>query len=180
MLAGPVSAVEYLTNGNFEQPLDVGWIDTVESSAGSFLFDRADTFGQSSPGFAAKSYKYLARYASLRQTVDVPDVDLTLNFEGRFKIGGGSSTCWPVASIWLRYADANGLELGNTRICWRSQYATWAKSDTVNIIDVGDTTGAWHPYSINLRQEIANNLPGVNADNVAKVTIDLFAYDNGT
>lgn len=179
-LAGPVAADEFLVNGDFEQPLDVGWTDTVESSAGSFAFSREDTFGQPTPGYAAKVYKYLAKYASLRQTVDVPDVDLTLNFDARLKIGGGSSTCWPVASLWVRYQDASGLELGNTRICLSSVYSTWARSDTVSIIEITDTTGAWHNYTLNLRDELTTNLPGINPDNVKKITVDLFAYDNGT
>ena len=179
-LAGPVTADELLVNGGFEQTLDVGWTDTVANEAGTFAFERADTFGQPTPGFAAKVTKYLARYASLRQTVDVPSVDLTLSFDGRFKIAGGSSTCWPVASLWIRYADASGVELGNTRICRSSIYSTWASSDTVHKIEVSDTTGAWDNYSINLREELATNLPGINPDNVKKVTVDLFAYDNGT
>jgi hypothetical protein len=180
MLAGPATANEFLVNGDFEQPLDVGWTDTVASEAGTFAFERADTFGQPTPGFAAKVTKYLARYASLRQTVDVPNLDLTLSFDGRFKIAGGSSTCWPVASLWIRYSDLSGVELGNTRICRSSEYSTWVSSDTVHLIEISDTTGAWHNYSVNLKQELAANLPGINPDNVKKVTVDLFAYDNGT
>jgi hypothetical protein len=180
MLAWPDVAGELLVNGDFEQAIDVGWTDTVQNEAGSFSFDRADTFGQPTPGFAAKVHKELARYASLSQTVDVPNVDLTLTFDGRLKIGGGSSTCWPVASVWVRYADASGLELGNTRICLSSVYSTWTKSDTVSLLEITDTTGAWHNYSLDLKQELANHLSGINPDNVKKITIDLFAYDNGT
>jgi len=180
MLAGPAAAGEILVNGDFEQPLDVGWTDTVENEAGFFMFERADTFGQPNSGFAAKAYKELARYASLRQTVDVPSVDLTLSFDGRFQIGGGSSTCWPVASFWVRYEDASGLELGNTRICRSSVYSTWTKSDTVSLIEIADTTGAWHNYTLNLREELTTKLPGITADEVKKITIDLYAYDNGT
>jgi len=180
MLAGPGAAGEFLVNGDFEQALDVGWTDTVENEAGLFAFERADTFGQPTPGFAAKVHKELARYASLRQTVDVPNVDLTLTFDGRFLIGGGSSTCWPVASLWVRYADASGFELGNTRICLSSVYSTWTKSDTVSMIDVTDTTGAWHNYALDLKDELANHLPGIDPDSVRKITVDLYAYDNGT
>jgi hypothetical protein len=179
MLAGPAVAGELLVNGDFEQPLDVGWTDTAKVEVGTYLFERADTFGQPAPGYAAKAYKMLARYASLYQTVDVADVDLALSFDARLKIGGGSSTCWPVASVWVRYADASGLELGNTRFYLHDQYATWAKSDTVSLIDVSDTTGAWHNYALDLRQELTH-LPGINAEAVKKITIDLYAYDNGT
>jgi len=180
LLAGPAAAGELLVNGDFEQALDVGWTDTVENEAGLFAFDRADTFGQPTPGFAAKVHKELARYASLRQTVDVPNVDLTLTFDGRFLIGGGSSTCWPVASVWVRYGDAAGLELGNTRICLSSVYSDWTKSDTVSLIEIADTTGAWHNYTLELKDELTNHLPGINPDSVRKITIDLYAYDNGT
>ena len=180
MLAGPATADELMANGDFEQLIDVGWTDSVANEAGLFFFDRADTFGQPTPGFAAKVHKELARYASLRQTVDVADAGLTLTFDARLKIGGGSSTCWPVASVWVRYVDATGLELGNTRICLSSVYSTWTKSDTVSLIEITDTTGAWHNYSLDLTQELTNHLSGINPDNVKKITIDLFAYDNGT
>jgi hypothetical protein len=180
LTAGAASAVEFLVNGDFEQALEVGWTDTVALEAGTFAFERADTFGQPTPGSAAKVTKYLARYASMRQTVDVPSADLTLSFDGRLKIAGGSSTCWPVASFWVRYQDASGLELGNTRICLSSMYSTWASSDTVHLIEIDDTTSAWHDYSLNLADELAANLPGISAADVAKVTVDLFAYDNGT
>lgn len=180
ILVGPALADEFLINGDFEQPLDVGWTDTVLSQAGSYAFSREDTFGQPMPGYAAKVYKYLARFASLRQTVDVTSLDLSLSFDGRFKIAGGSSTCWPVASLWIRYADANGTELGNTRICRSSVYSTWTSSDTVHIIEITDTTGAWNNYTVNLQEEVSTNLPGVKPEDVAKVTVDLFAYDNGT
>ena len=180
ILAWPVRASEYLVNGNFEQLIDIGWSDSVANEAGLFYFDRADTFGQPTPGFAVEVHKELARYASLRQTVDVADAGLTLTFDARLKIGGGSSTCWPVASVWVRYADATGIELGNTRICLSSVYSTWTKSDTVSLIEITDTTGAWHNYSLDLTQELTNHLTGINPDNVKKITIDLFAYDNGT
>jgi hypothetical protein len=180
MLAWPAVAGELLVNRDFEQPLDVGWTDTVQNEAGSFFFERADTFGQPTPGFAAKVHKELARYASLRQTVDVADANLTLNFDARLKIGGGSSTCWPVASVWVRYVDASGLELGNTRICLSSVYSTWTKSDTVSIVEITDTTGAWHNYSLDLMQELTTHLTGISPADVKKITIDLFAYDNGT
>jgi hypothetical protein len=179
-LALPAAAGELLVNGDFEQPLDVGWTDTVQLEAGTYFFGHADTLGQPSPGFAAVVHKELARYAALRQTVDVPDVDFVLSFDARLEIGGGSSTCWPVASVWVRYADAAGLELGNTRICRSSVYSTWAKSDTVSIIEIADTPGAWNHYSLDLAQELADHLAGINPADVKKVTIDLFAYDNGT
>jgi hypothetical protein len=44
-LAGLASA-NLLVNGDFEQPIDVGWADTAVNAAGSATFTRSDTLGQ--------------------------------------------------------------------------------------------------------------------------------------
>ena len=177
-LAGFGSADNLLVNGDFEQPLEVGWTDTVVGSTGLFSFTRADTLGQPTPGFAASVYKTLASYASLSQTVDVPGVDLTLQFDGKLEIGGGSSTCWPVAAFYIRYRDAAGASLGNTCIYLHDQYCTWANSDTQHLIDI-TSPGVWTPFTLNIASELAN-LPGIPPSSVSKVTFDLFSFDNGT
>jgi hypothetical protein len=176
LLSGTGTA-NLLTNGDFEQPLDVGWTDTVYSQAGTFLYDRSDTFGLGA-GYSAKVYKYLASFASLRQAVAVPGADLTLTFDARLAIGGGSSTCWPVAALFVRYLNASGSELGAT--CYYNHHpdADWADNDTQNLIEV--TSLEWNHYQLRIAEELSTNLPGVNAADVAQVMVDLFAYDNGT
>jgi hypothetical protein len=178
-LAGSGFAVELLTNGDFEQPLDVGWTDTVVGSTGVAVFEHSDTLGQPVPGFAARVKKDLASYASLSQTVSVPDADLALSFDGRLSIGGGSSSCWPVAAFVVRYLDGTGVSLGNTKLYLHDQYCNWVDSDTQNLIDV-NTPGVWTPFSLNISNELASNLPGVNAANVRQVTLEFFSFDNGT
>jgi len=170
-------AAEFLVNGDFEQTIDVGWHETANVLAGTHSFDRWDSLGQPAPGYAARVYKYLGYYASLSQTVDVPDANLLLSFDGRFVIGGGTSISWPVASFWVRYLNEAGVELGNTRLYLPSTYATWASSETVSLRKV-ESDGAWHNYSINIAQELAANLPGVAAADVRKVRLDVFAYDS--
>ena len=179
LLNGLAQATELLINGDFEQALDVGWTDTVVGTTGSYFFERTDTLGQPTPGFAARVYKYLASYASLSQTVDVPDVNLNFSLHGRLRIGGGSSTCWPVAAIILRYKNSSGSELGNTKMWVHSEYATWTSSDTAHLIEI-NTPETWETYGLDVAQEIASYLPGVNPTEVRKVTIELYAYDNGT
>ncbi len=173
------ASANLLVNGDFEQPFSVGWRDTVSDFGGEYRIERSDTLGQPVPGHAARVYKFLAEFASLYQTVDVPGPDLSLEFDARFSIDGGSSTCWPVASLWVRYQNAFGAELGNTRFYRHSPYATWVRSDTVNLIEVTDN-GVWRHYSLDIAQELATNLRGVNPAQVRKVTIDLFAYGSGT
>ena len=177
-LAGLASA-ELLLNGDFEQTLDVGWKETTYQVTGNFSYDRWDTMGQPTPGYAARSHKYLAKYAALAQTVLVDNVDLTLSFDARFQIGGGSSTCWPVAAFIIRYRDISGNELGNTKYYKHDAYATWANSDTAHLIDVSGVSG-WQNYALDLRQEVTSSLPGVNPDLVRNVSIEIYAYDNGT
>jgi len=177
-LAGLASA-NLLVNGDFEQTIDVGWDTLAGNEAGGDTFTWSDTLGQPSPGKAVAVRKYLARFASMSQTVDVPGVNLTLTFDGRLEIGGGSSTCWPVASFVVRYLDSAGTSLGNTKIYLHDQYCTWASSDTQSLIDI-TTPGVWTPFSLDVADELSKNLPGIAAANVKKLTIDLYAYDNGT
>jgi hypothetical protein len=177
-LVGLASA-NLLVNGDFEQTIDVGWDTIAENSAGGDTFTWSDTLGQPSPGYAVAVRKYLGKYASMSQTVDIPDVNLTLTLDGRLEIGGGSSTCWPVASFVVRYLDSSGVSLGNTMLYLYDQYCTWATSDTQSLIDV-TTPGVWTPFSLDIADELSKHLPGVDPGCVKKLTVDLYAYDNGT
>jgi uncharacterized protein (DUF779 family) len=177
-LAGLASA-NLLVNGDFEQTIDVGWDTTAANLAGGDTFTYADTLGQPSPGYAVAVRKYLASNASMHQTVDIAGVNLTLTFDGCLETGGGSSTCWPVASFVVRYLDSIGVSLGNTKIYLHDQYCDWASSDTQSLIDI-TTPGVWTPYSLNIARELSTHLPGIDPASVKKLTIDLYAYDNGT
>lgn len=170
---------QLVVNGDFEQPLDVGWSDTVVGYVGEARFERSDTLGQPVPGFAARVYKTLASYASLYQTVEIPDLDVTLSFDARFRIGGGSSTCWPVAVFMVRYLDESGRHLGKTRFYLHDQYCNWERSDTSNLIEITNPD-LWDSYELSIRDELQNNLTGINPSLVRELCLELFAYDNGT
>lgn len=179
VLAGIGLGDQLLTNGDFEQPIDVGWTDTVVGSTGSSLFTWSDTLGQPTPGFAACVYKTLASYAALGQTVAIPNANVVFEFDGRLRIGGGSSTCWPTAAFLINYQKSDGTSLGNTRIYLHDQYNTWVSSDTQSLIEI-TTPDVWAHYRLNVADEISGRLPGVNAADVAQVRLELFSYDNGT
>ena len=177
-LVGLASA-NLLVNGDFEQPIGVGW-DTVSNNlAGADTVFWVDTLGQPSAGYAVAVRKHLLSYASVQQTVDVSGANFTLTFDGRLQIGGGSSTCWPAAAFVVRYLDSTGASLGNTMLCLHDQYCTWESSDTQSLIDV-KTPGEWTPFSLNVASELSAHLPGIDPANVKKLTISLYAYDNGT
>lgn len=179
ILAGTAVAENLLVNGDFEQPLTEGWVEDVRSIAGNYVIERAENLGQPEPGFAARSYKYLAYHASLSQSVDVTDVDLVLTFDGKIMISGGSSTCWPAAAFIVSYIDGAESSLGRTLFLVQSEYSNWVESDSVHFIEPA-TPGAWDRFSLNISEELANHLPAVPAADVAKIKVDLFAYDNGT
>jgi hypothetical protein len=179
LLAGGAFADELLVNGTFEQPMDVGWTDTVVGSYGAARFEWSDTLGSPTANYAVKVYKTLANYASLSQSVAVTDVDAVLSLDARLRIGGGSSTCWPVAAIIVGYYNAAGTSLGNTRIYLHDQYCTWARSDTMSLIEV-TTPDVWHRYDLDIAQELATNLPGINPAEVARLQVNLYSFDNGT
>lgn len=168
-----------LTNGDFEQPLDVGWQQDTDMLGGTYSFDRWDSLGQPTPGYAAHVYKALAYYAALKQTVPVPDANLAVSFDARFRINSASLSCWPVATVIVRYLDNSGVELGNTKFYSHDEYCTWANSDTAHLIDATLLVG-WHSYQLDVPQEITGHLPGVNPSLVRQVMIELEAYDNGT
>jgi hypothetical protein len=173
------ASANLLVNGDFEQPLTVGWRDTVSDFGGEYRIERSDTLGQPVPGHAARVYKALAEFASLYQTVDIPSTNATLEFDGRFIIDAGSSTCWPVASLWVRYLNALGTELGNTRFYRHNQYANWVRSDTVSLIEVTEN-GVWRHYSLDIAEELATHLRGIVPAQVRQLKIDLFSYASGT
>jgi hypothetical protein len=176
LLAGTGMA-NLFVNGDFEQPPEVGWKDTVYVIAGDYRYEVSDTLGLGT-GQATKVRKYLGKFASRRQAVAVPGTDLTLTFDARLVQGLGSSTCWPVAAMFVRYLDAAGTELGATCFYNHSVYATWTESSTLNLNEV--TSLDWNHYQLRIAEEISTNLPGVNAANVAQVMVDVFAFDNGT
>ena len=178
-LVGLARADDFLANGGFEQGLETGWSDSVYSLAGTSFFECTDSLGQPTPGFAARVRKDLASFAMLQQTVTVPGVGLVFSFDGRFRIGGGSSTCWPVATVILRYLNAADVELGNTKFILHNEFCTWGNNDTAHLIEI-TTPEQWGHYDLNITQEITEKLPGVNAADVARVRVEIYAYDNGT
>ena len=177
LLLSGTGLANLIINGDFEQSMDVGWTDTVYVIAGDYRYEQGDTFG-SGTGQAVKVRKYLGKFASLQQAVAVSGTDLTLTFDAKLNQALGSSTCWPVAAMFVRYLGAAGNELGAT--CWynHSTYADWRDNDTMNLIEV--TSFDWNHYELIIASELATNLPGVNATDVAQVMVDLFAFDSGT
>lgn len=177
LLLGAALGQNLLENGNFEFDLSLGW--TIEQGGAGSQY--ADRFVGQHPD---PDYEVLVQQVSgsgwikVSQKVDVTDVELDFSFWASYAIGGGSSTCWPVAAVFLEYYDASDMPLGDTRFCFHNAYWNWVPSSTRHLIDV--TNPDWTEYSLNVQEELAANLPGVNAAVVRKIGVALYDYTSGS
>lgn len=176
VLFGLVLGQNLLTNGNFEQELSVGW-SPVMSGLGSHSAERA-VWRHPDPDYECWVQQYDGSGSTrLEQTVNVPHVNLDFSFAAQFAIGGGSSTCWPVASVILEYLNASGAMLGETRFYYHNAYCNWVPTSTVSLIDIGSPD--WMSYNLNVAEEIRDNLPGMNASQVRKIRVAFYDYTSG-
>jgi hypothetical protein len=161
-----------LTNGDFEQDLSVGW---TQGGSGTQVVNR-DTSYQPDPDYEAMAYQSGGGWVMLGQTVGVPGPDLLFTFWASFALYQGGS-CWPAACVTADYLDAGGTSLGQTRFYYHNASCTWTPSATLDLIDV--TNPDWTQYSLDVRTEIATNLPGVDPDAVKQVQVALYVYTSG-
>ncbi len=172
LLAATAFGQNLLTNGDFEQELTVGWTFTG-SGTGTHTADRATTY-QADPDYEAMTYQWdNPGDARLGQTVMVPGPLVELEFSASFAESGGVTTCWPAACFSVCYYDAGSTLLGETRYYY-STYADWVPSPTLSLYRVTDPS--WAQYNLNVVDELARNLPGVNPGEVAKIDVALYSY----
>lgn len=163
---------ELLQNGDFEQELTVGWTYT-DSGYGTHWAAR-DPGYQPDPDYEAQTYQYdNPGWARLAQVVDVPGTVLQLSFWAKFEQTGGTSSCWPAACLCVTYYDAGMARLGETRYVY-STYANWVPSPTLSLVRV--SMPDWTNYTLDIADELATNLPGVNPGDVARIEVALLSY----
>lgn len=175
LLAAVAFGQELLTNGDFEQDITVGWT-RLDSGAGTHDVTR-DVNYEPDPDYEVYVYQYDNPGSTvLVQTVDISRTLLELKFRARFEEGGGSSTCWPAACVSLLYYNsADGL-LGETKYYY-STYANWTPSPTLSLHRV--TNPDWTEHTLDIDEELATNLTGVDPVQVAKVGVALVSYTSG-
>lgn len=156
-----------LLNGSFEQPLSVGWQEESGTEYGA-AFERSDTFGQPGAGKAAKVMQDDQGYARLSQTVELPDLFYMLMFDARFTVGG-SISCNPVARISTVYLDGSNRQLGRTE-WYLSGSRAFSSSDTCHR-QVVASAGVWTGFELNISDELADSLSGVNPASVKRLRI---------
>ncbi len=170
------SAQNLLVNGDFEQDISVGW-SQLQGGAGTHTTQR-QTNRHPDPDYEAWVRQYSGSgWTKLYQMVDIPGPDVLVNFWASFNIGGGSSTCWPVAAVFIEYYNQSGLYMGDTRFCYHNAYWNWTQTGTRSLIDVASPD--WMAYGIHVRQEVDDNLPSVNSEDIRKLSVALYSYTSG-
>jgi len=175
LLAAVAFGQEMLTNGDFEQDLNVGWTH-LDSGSGTHEVNR-DASYEPDPDYEAYIYQYdNPGSTQLVQTVDIPCALMQFSFRGSFEESGGSSSCWPAACVCLVYYNAADAPLGETRYYY-STYANWTESPVLSLYRITDP--AWNEYTLDVQQELATKLTGVDPAEVVKVGVNLMAYTSG-
>ncbi|MCK4574804.1 hypothetical protein KAU34_00180 [candidate division WOR-3 bacterium] len=169
LISSQVTAVEILTNGDFEQPLTNGWDESV--SASNYTINRATNYDPD-PDYEARVYQGTGSgYARLYQIVDIPATNLDFSANAKLYAWDNSGSAWAGAGLVLSYFDYSVMLLGETYICARSTQCPWSNSSTTHIIEAADS--AWHDYSFNIENELTN-LSGVNPSDVKKIRVSLY------
>lgn len=172
------NAGRLLTNGDFEYPLSTGWYSIFGLANTYDTIDR-QTYFHPDPDYEVRVKKYDAVYAKLSQTVNVPTTNLQFGVSAKLYAleYNPSATYWAAAAVCLRYLDANGNQLGETRIAHMSPHCPWTNTNTVHIIPVTDPNN-WYDYRFNVNNELAN-LPGVNPSQIRKIQVALLDTTDG-
>jgi len=167
-------AGDFITNGDYEQVLTVGW---EQAGSGSYMYiDRATTYDPD-PDYEARAEKGDGSgYANLYQTVEVPTTDIDFSCHAKMWAYDNHTTAWCGAAVRLFYLNSANNILGETMICMKSTQNPWVSTPTRHVIEVFDSL--WHSYSFNIDDELLN-LSGVNPDQIAKMRIALYdtCYD---
>jgi hypothetical protein len=168
-----------LTNGDFEQPLNVGWTSGIGTLTTSDTIDRAIDF-HPDPDFEARVKKYDATHAKLSQTVTIPTIN-DLQFSAYAKLYAyeynSTTTYWAAAAVVLRYLDYNNNLLAETRISYKSPHSPWVNTNTVHLIQIHDPNN-WYTHTLNISTELTN-FTGVNINNIKKIEVALFDTTDG-
>jgi hypothetical protein len=172
--ASAMTAGDLMINGNFEQDLSIGW---MQSSIGYYItIDRATTY-EPDADYEVQVFKDVGSgSALLYQAVDLQGMPLSqLQFSCKSKLyaydNNADTLCYAAAAVIIQYLNQAGTMLGETRICQFTAPCDWASTSTVHLMTVADSL--WHSYSFNIATELAN-LPGVSPSNVKKLKIAMY------
>jgi len=168
---GICGASNYMVNGDFEQDLNVGWVQLMSGGGTTIL--RSTTYDPD-PDYEVYVYKASGTtgYAHLSQTASIPTCNIDLSFKAKLYAWDNYSGAWAGAAVVIEYLNSADAVLGETRVCQWSYDCPWTNAADCHIIQVADSL--WHDYSYNVLDELVY-VPAVDPDAVAKIKITLVA-----
>jgi hypothetical protein len=165
------SELELVENGSFEDVLGVGWSKEI---SGSELYVLRETGFDDDPDYEAQvNTNNGDGHAKLWQRMVLPSLDV--QFEARLNaLAVDGSGAWVAAGLSLTYCDIDGAPLGQTVIAALGDACPWTSTPTFHLIEHGlIVPGQWSSYTIDIANELALRLPGVDADEVRELEVAL-------
>ena len=168
------SSIELILNGGFEDSLD-NW--TVEVDTTQPLWEvSVDSSYHEDPDNEVYVVKTNMWYARIRQTVDIPSVNLQFQVSTRMEAVEVTLGTWAYGAVVLEYRDSDDSTLGRTMVVKRSTWCPLQNADTLHLIPVfGDT---WGHYGFRVGDEL-QNLPNIDTLDVARISLYIDTYSIG-
>jgi hypothetical protein len=167
---------ELVQNGGFEDSLDY-WTIEYLNTYGTWEVS-AGPDHQPDPDKECYVGKDYGTYARARQAVDVSSCALLFTGSSKHQTTVGSASgYYAYSTLTLEYQNSSGTVLGQTMFIQATESCTLTNTATTHLITFDDTL--WHDHEMLVDDEIADNLPGVDRGEVAKVSIVMEAYGTG-
>ncbi len=168
LLAG-ASELELTVNGDFEQPLAIGW--EIDASGEGLSILRGNYFDHDTDCEVNITCDEGYGEASLWQVVLLPETNVAFSVELTCFTEDGA-TAWCVAGLMITYRDAGTAPVGRTFIGSMSPNCTWESDGDFHVIDA---TGDWSTWSFVLDDEL-ENLPEVDPSRIRSMELKLFVF----
>ncbi|MFO7651077.1 MAG: hypothetical protein R6X13_07060 [bacterium] len=172
--AAPTAPVvnETLVNGDFAQPLAVGWQKSARNLVGSNIVAIQKDGG-------VKVQKTMCGHARIEQDVKLAALNTVFSTRVKFASEATRDDYYAYSTVALGYFDKSGKKLGETR--WFSTTGTrpWQASNTVRLVPIA-RRGEWQDVTLNIGDELRKNLAGIVPGKVASLRITLESYGSGT
>jgi hypothetical protein len=170
LAAGVASADNLITNGDFSQPIENGWITFSTGDNGTASIISAEV----PYGDVAQSMK---GRVSLFQVIPVGNLNVVLSFSGKFHTEATKEGYGALAKVAVVYCDADTNTLGKTVFGRASGSAELKSNDTEHSISA-KADNAWADYTLSISKELSTNLKKVDKEKVKFLRIGL-TVDNG-
>ncbi len=174
----PPAINKVLINGDFEQPLTVGWKQKNQNVSYSDEINRATNLDDDED-YELIVEKLSSGQMKLYQIVEIANANLHFSVNAKMSAAEQNTEAeyWAAAVIGLLFLDKDNAVLGETKITAKSLHCPWTDTKNLHIISVDDYS-KWHNYSFNINDEL-DNLPGINPKDVKKIQIAISAISQG-